>query len=274
MIVAFWSNCRGRAVTSDLACISVLSTMSRPFGRTILFENHRNYINLGNTFFNPIIDNVVLETANYTVESNLSRVMRSYELGEFPSYDRFFSFTKDFLGKQLFYLSGEGSESSDILEYRINKDCVKLLDCLEHYSEVVMIDTAGSSLESTRKILNRADIVVVNLSQNDAMLSQYFRNYSLIQKKAFYLLGNYDRESVLTKSQIADKYNIPRDNIGVIPHNAGFLDAISKGRLIPFLIKNYKCHRDDEYYYFMKSAKEATELLNRYIWLKGNERLK
>ena len=41
MKIAFWSNVRGHSgVTSNLACISVLSALSCPNERTIVFEKH------------------------------------------------------------------------------------------------------------------------------------------------------------------------------------------------------------------------------------------
>jgi len=54
MKIAFWSNVRGHSgVTSNLACISVLSALSCPNERTIVFENHKNIVNLGSTYYHP-----------------------------------------------------------------------------------------------------------------------------------------------------------------------------------------------------------------------------
>ena len=54
MKIAFWSNARGHSgVTSNLACISVLSALSCPNERTIVFENHKNIVNLGSTYYHP-----------------------------------------------------------------------------------------------------------------------------------------------------------------------------------------------------------------------------
>ena len=64
MKVAFWSNGRGRScVTSNLACVSVLSVLNCPKERTIVFENHKNIVNLGSTLFHQTSDDGIREPA-------------------------------------------------------------------------------------------------------------------------------------------------------------------------------------------------------------------
>ncbi|MCH5266353.1 MAG: hypothetical protein J1F02_10670 [Lachnospiraceae bacterium] len=261
MKVAFWSNARGKScVTSNLACISVLWALSRPTERTILFENHQNIINLGSTFFSHNSENVVREANGYTVETGLGRIMKSVERGEGLSEENLYGSAKDFLGKRLFYIPTDEGKNPDVLEYQLDRDCVPAMKYLERYSDMVLVDTSAAPLASSRKILQQADMVVVNLNQNQQMLSHFFRNYSSIRKKAFYLVGNYDAQSELSKGAIMRAYQIPGSRIGTIPHNVQFSDAVSDGMIIPFLLKNYSCERRSENFYFMAAAREAVEL--------------
>ena len=206
MKIAFWSNVRGHSgVTSNLACISVLSALSCPNERTIVFENHKNIVNLGSTYYHPQSAGCVREPMYYQTASGLEKVLQLVEKGEELSEENLYGLTKDYLGKRLFYLPSE----------------------------------PAAPLASSRKILQQADLVVVNLNQNLPLLSHFFRNYSSIQEKAFYLIGNYDGKSELTKSAIMKQFHIPGAKIGTIPHDTGFSDAMSRGQLIPFLLKNY-----------------------------------
>lgn len=270
MKVAFWSNVRGKScVTSNLACMSVLSALSCPGRRTIVFENHQNIINLGNTYFSPYSDNTVHESTNYSVNTGLEKIFQFVEQGELLPEDRFFCYTKDFFGKQLLYLSSESIHNADVLEYQMSKECCRTLDYLEKYSDMVFVDTSAAPLVSSRKILQEADIVVVNLVQNPSTLSHFFRNYSDIRKKAFYIIGNYEEERALNKHAIMQEYGIMENRIGTILHNRDFADALSSGQLIPFLSKNYCCAPDDENYPFIAAAKEAEQLFCHHIWNKG-----
>lgn len=266
--VAFWSNARGKScVTSNLACISVLSTLRCPGRRTIVFENHQNIINLGSTWFSPrSSDYVVNENTEYTIDTGLGKILQLVEKGEKPAEEDFFRYARDFLGKQLFYLPTESIRNADVLEYRISRDCERTLHFLEQYGELVLVDTSAAPLDSSRRILQEADLVVVNLSQNRQMMSHFFRNYSDIRKKAFYLIGNYDAQSELNKHYIMKKYNIKGSRIGIIPHNTRFADAVSDGKLIPFLLKNYQSRPGDEEYSFIAAVKETEQLFQNQLY--------
>lgn len=266
MKVAFWSNVRGKScVTSNLACISVLSALRCPGRRTIVFENHQNIINLGNTYFSPYSDNTVNEHSNYSVITGLEKIFQFVKQGEVLPEDSFFRYTKDFLGRQLFYLPTESIHNADILEYQMSKECRRTLDYLERYGDMVFVDTTAAPLASSRKILQEADIVVVNLVQNPSMLSHFFRNYSDVRKKAFYLIGNYEEERTLNKRAIMQEYGIMENQIGTVLHHSGFADALSNGQLIPFLLRNYYCGQGDENYSFIAAAKEAEQLFYNQI---------
>lgn len=266
MKVAFWSNARGKScVTSNLACISVLSTLRSPEERTIVFENHQNVINLGSTFSNQNSENVVKEPGGYTVDIGLGRILTMIERGEDFLTGNLYAFMKDFLGKRLFYIPMEDDRNPDYMEYQLDRMCVRTLNYLENYGDTVFVDTSSAPLSSSRKILQQADMVVVNLSQNRQILSHFFRNYSSIKEKAFYLIGNYDEHSELTKGAIIRRYGIPGSKVATIPHNVRFSDAVSDGRLIPFLLKNYECGRQDDNYAFMAAAREAVELFRNQL---------
>lgn len=265
MKVAFWSNGRGKScVTSNLACISVLSALDCPGERTIIFENHRNIINLGSTLFDYYSNNEIRENYQYHVERGLGKVLRMLEQGKHLTEEHLYCLTQDYLGKRLFYLPTD-NKSAEEIEYYMEREAVRAMICMEQLSDMVFVDTTSAPLASSRKILQQTDLVVVNLSQNQQLLDHFFRNYSSIQQRAFYLIGNYDINSQLTRGEIMKRYHIPGSQLGVIPHNAGFSDAISNGRLIPFMLKNYQCSQDSANYEFIVAVKEAAELFRYQI---------
>lgn len=166
MKIAFWSNARGHSgVTSNLACISVLSALSCPNERTIVFENHKNIVNLGSTYYHPQSAGCVREPMYYQTTSGLEKVLQLVEKGEELSEENLYGLTKDYLGKRLFYLPSEPVKSSDYLEYYLEREAVRTMECLERLSDMVMVDTSAAQLASSRKILQQADLVVVNLNR-------------------------------------------------------------------------------------------------------------
>lgn len=91
----------------------------------------------------------------------------------------------------------------------------------------------------------------------------YFPQLFGYKEKAFYLIGNYDAESELTRGAIIKEYHIPGSRLGIIPHNVQFADAVSAGELIPFLLRNYHCEEESCNYEFMASAREAALLFQK-----------
>lgn len=268
MKVAFWSNARGKScVTSNLACISILSILSSDSldKRTIIFENHQNMINLGNVLISPNSKNEVRENNHYCVEQGLSQVLCHIENGRKMTGKEIFHYSEQYLGKQLFYFPSAGVRNAELLEYQLERECVQAMQYLERYSSRVFIDTASTALASSRKILQQADVIVVNLSQNQWTLEHFFGNYSSIQKKAFYVIGNYDADASLTRGKIIQKYGIPGKKIAVIPHCAQFSDALSEGMTIPFLLGNYYCGEENPNYCFIQEAKEAVQLFENHL---------
>ena len=113
--------------------------------------------------------------------------------------------------------------------------------------------------------MEEADLVVVNLFQNEAALSHFFSNYSNIRKKAFYLIGNYEGDSCMTRGEILKRYRIPGSHLGVIPRNAGFCDAVSGGNLIPFFLRLYRGEGKKEDRVFWEQITEAYRLLSNVM---------
>lgn len=271
MKIAFWSNVRGKScVTSNLACMSVLSALDCPDRRTIVFENHQNILNLGSIYYRPY-SNTVSEKTNYNVKTGLEKIFQIVEQGGMFPQEMFYHFARDFLNRQLFYFSTESIPSAEMLEYHLSQKCKNTLHFLEQYGDLVFVDTKAASLMSSRKILQEADIVVVNLIQNESILSHFFKNFTEIQKKAFYIIGNYEENRSLNQGVIMEKYHIPQNQIGMIPHCCEYADALSNGCLIPFLSENYGCGIQNHNYPFIAAAQRTKQLLIEQIAEKRKE---
>lgn len=262
MKIAFWSNSPGKSgVTGNLSCISILSAIYQP-SEMVLFENHANINNLGSTLLNENSYNLLQEKNSYFVENGLGRILSYCDVGNEVDSEMVHHTCLSVFNEMVFYLP-TGGMNRDLMEYRLKRQVREVMELLEHFCSTVCIDISSSSLESSRKILKEADLIVVNLCQNNQLLSHFFRNFSEIQKKAFYVIGNYDAESIIKKSDIVKRFNLPADRIGTIPYNRRFADALTKGDVVPFLLKNYSCGTDNVNHDFICASRETVCLLEQ-----------
>lgn len=262
MKIAFWSNSPGKSgVTGNLACISILSAIVQP-SRMVLFENHLNITNLGNMFLNQNSYDKLREENLYFVENGLGRVLSYCDCKETINSGMVLRSCLSVFDQRVFYLP-TGGMNRDLLEFRLNRYAEDVLNILEKICGTVYIDLSSSSLASSRRILKEADLVVVNLSQNYQQLSHFFRNYSDIKEKAFYVIGNYDSDSVIRKSDIVRRYGLEANRVGTIPYNRRFADALTRGNVVTFLLKNHDCQRENVNYEFVTAAKETVFLFEQ-----------
>ncbi len=262
MKIAFWSNSPGKSgVTGNLTCISIVSAMYQE-SQMVLFENHSNINNLGSTFLNQNSYDRLQEKSLYFVENGLGRVLSYCDRKDLVNAGMIYRTCFSIFNQRVFYLP-IGGMNPDLLEYRLKNHAGEVMNLLEQFYNTVCIDLSSSSLESSREILKEADLIVVNLSQNHQQLSHFFRNYSQIREKAFYVIGNYDSQSVITKSDIVKRYELPGSMVGTIPYNRRFADALTKGRVIPFLLRQYSCGKENVNYDFMSAVKETVCLLEQ-----------
>lgn len=262
MKIAFWSNSPGKAgVTGNLSCISIVSAMYHT-SEMVLFENHVNINNLGSTFLNSNSYDRLQEKNSYFVENGLGRVLSYCDMGDIVNAGMVYRTCLSVFDQRVFYLP-TGGINRDLMEYRLKRHAGEVLGMLEGVYPTVCVDLSSSHLESSREILKEADLVVVNLCQNNQQLSHFFRNFSEIQKKAFYVIGNYDPRSEITKKDIVKRFELPGFMVGTIPYNRRFADALTKGNVIPFLLRNYSCGKENVNYEFISAVKETVCLLER-----------
>lgn len=264
MKIAFWSNIRGRGVTSNLACIGILSAMSGR--RLVLLENHLSFHNLENILKAPAKNDYFREEYHYS-QIGLGPLIRQMHSG-YTYEKKLSSYGLTFLEEALLYLPQSASMNQELFDYEFNQVMKPMLRRLEDEMGVVCIDTVWGKLLNSKKILEEADLIVVSLNQDPAVLDDFFQNYESLVGKCVFLFGRYEKDSIYNLKTIIRKYPINKNKIGVIPYNVFFADAMREGRLVSFLSTNGQCGKKDEMYDFMEYTREATEMVWSYVDLK------
>ncbi len=238
MVLAFWSNYPGRSgVTTNLSSLGVIKSYWDEDSKVLLMENHRNVVELGHIF-----------SPNHNYETGRDSLYEKNGWSDFlnrGSSPYLYSF--QLISNKLFYMP-MGNHNPDLVELQLLESAEHLLELFSHYFSDIWIDLSATNRVSTRKILDLADCVVVNLSQNLQQIDDFFRNYSNVKNKAFYILGNYEKDSCITEEWLRNQFRIPEEQMGVICHNRALADACGKGRLLPFLYEGYAKEKKNEHY--------------------------
>lgn len=259
--IAFWSNVHGKSgVTSNLACISVMSVLMKK-RRHILFENHFNLNNLERMLNESLMKEVIKEYDLY-YRIGMEQLIRQLHSG-YQLETAIKSSSLTFMDDCIYYLPQNYFMNQEIFDYELNTVLPAMFQLMDKTGYDIYIDTEVNKNLTSKVILEEADMVVVNLTQNPYILEDFFSNYGTITKKAVYLIGNYNSESKYNSKYIQKKYQIEKNKIAVIPYNVHFQDAMTDGRLIGFLNQIFKCNRKSENYYFMNEVKKAVTMIEK-----------
>lgn len=261
MKIAFWSNVGGKnGVTSNLVAISVILAMEKKL-RSLLYENHCHVSSIEKALCIKETEPYVRENEHYFYQHRGMDTLIKEMHASMYYQDMIEKASHSILNKCIYYIPQSNHVHEELFEHEFYQVIDPFLEQTESFSQVSFIDTAGSNNLSTKVILGKADLVVVNLSQEPCIIDHFFENYSSLIPKSIILIGGYNPNSTFNITSIRRKYHIPRDCIGVIPYNIGYKDAMGQGEVISFLSHNFQCGTQDENYHFMKELKKAAELI-------------
>lgn len=270
MQIAFFGNTRGKSgITSNMAAVSTFLALEMKI-KSVLFENHVNLNNIENGFLENSYEDFVMETPFYYHHIGIDQVMKRIDSG-IQMQEMIKDAAIEPVAETLFYIPQSNTGNKEVFEYELNRILEVLLKELNKFAQMVFVDTAVSDNLTTKVILEKADLIIMNLCQDPFVLADCFRRFGSIRQKCVYLLGNYDRYSRYTMKYVMRSFGVPKERIAVIPYNTEFKDALSLGKLVSFLSRNSICGKKDENYYFMRELKHACLMIQRQAEIKCRE---
>lgn len=97
---------------------------------------------------------------------------------------------------------------------------------------------SGFNQKITERIIDKADLVVVNLSQNMNLMSHLeMTKKRLKDKNVVYCVGAFDARAKTTLSKIASDYELPKQKLGAIPYNVKYMDALNKQNVMDYILR-------------------------------------
>jgi hypothetical protein len=269
--IAFWSNVRQESgVTTNLACMAALSAIAG-MGQSIMLENHYNLNNLGRCFLPEKEIKAFRENGSYYSKYGMEYLMkRLYSDGNGEQLIRQASIP--LLYSTMYYLPQSYIFNREIFNYEMKMVQEKLFQCLDAFSDIAYIDTESNQNMTTKSILHCADMIVVNLTQEERKLNDLFENYGGIREKSVFLVGKYEIKRHFSCNDLCKKYQIPKSKIGKIPYSMELLEAIQEGHVLQFLNRNYFRSSSPENEYLLRELRRSAYMIrSNYMDIKRKQ---
>ncbi len=120
----------------------------------------------------------------------------------------------------------------------------------------------GAGLDSRKRhILWRADLVVVNLRQEEAQVKRFFLEHAHIARNVLLLLGGYQEEARVNCRYLERMYRVEPDRTAGIPHSNAFCRALVMQKSGEFIQREYKNPTSFQNEVFIRALWESTALL-------------
>lgn len=262
--IAFWSNLRGQCgVTTNLACMAAMSAISG-IGKCILLENHYNLNSLGNILLPPERVAILKEKGQYYNKYGIEYLLKRLYTGE-SGEALIHKASVPLLYSSILYLPQSYIVNREVFNYEFELVRSELFRCLEEVSELVYIDTEANRNISSNAILQEADLIVVNLYQDQFVWREFFDNYPSIRDKCIFLIGKYQPDWKYNLIRIRREFQIPRNRIGAIPYNMELQSAMNEGRTLQFLNRNYLKTSQPDNEILMKELKPSAGMLRENV---------
>jgi hypothetical protein len=165
-------------------------------------------------------------------------------------------------------LPGTIKENRQMFEAELLVSMPSILNSINQYYDLVFMDLVPGANELSGRMMEEADVIAVNLTQDKNIMDDYFSRYHLPEEKTFYLIGKYNENSRYNLTNLVRTYHCLNHKTAVIPYNTEVMDAVIDGKLINLIRKDLVNGKGDENHYFIKKAKQAVgEILRN--WLKA-----
>lgn len=258
MIVGFWSNVKGQSgTTSNLLASSIMLAMESVnccILESTFVDNNLSFDIVGEKppKSNTIFDDIGIDS--------LLRLVKSGQVDK----ESLNSCTISLLNKKFNYIPATTKTNKELFYKDLMENVEQLLGELDKIYDIVLIDIGaglGDSIHGfsnvSLQILELCDYVIVNISQNLNVVNQLFLKYSLPWDKVLFVVGMYDKESIIKDQYLIKKYKpyISKNNLFVVPYNTGFKDSMLTSDAVKYISKNRNNVKNskDNTQYFMNS---------------------
>lgn len=236
MKIVFWSEKEQAGTTFNMAAIACAAAMLYPVSVAVLaggYEDEdleKQFQFSENTKDIWQQQSLTAEESNYYVAAGLDLLLRKSEVTELTD-DYMKQNMKQVIPERLYCLP---SGKKQYGKWWDKEELFHKMELIEQQVEkcfdVVFIDCGCRKDDFSVKMLEDADVCVMNMPQEEETIGEYYRKRMRFQGKVFFLIGNYFEESVYSRENLERIYRIDEKSIGAIPYNVHLQAAGMSGK--------------------------------------------
>ncbi len=267
MNIVFWSNSSGRSATSgNMLAVSVMSSVFYSI-KTLLLQMDRESRALDDVFEGRKEESLVNDEFSFYNKKGFDQVLENTRLS-ILNEAIIESNIINIKHTNIHYMPISKKSHEGIDEEEKINIVSKIADQLNTMDKINFWDIENGNDNISKKMLQKADVVVVNRAQEIILNDKTIEDEEILKKSVF-LIGRYDNTSKVNVNVIRKKYGISKENIATIPYSIGFHDAIYEGKVVPFLMKNIFSKKQDDNFEFINGVYNATNLVLRKAGIDG-----
>jgi len=256
MQIAFWSPVHGQtATTSNTVALSVMTALDYRY-KTMVTHTHFDKNNLEAS----LLDKSFLKGDLFDLtDTGIDALSRFCKLNKIDP-EMVNNYATTLVKNRLDLLIGTLSTHRELYMQNITDVIDQIITSVKECYEFAMIDVSSGMGGLTKRIIDKSDLVVINLCQSYHVLDEYFENYEkdFKEKNRIYLVSRYDENSRLNIKAIKKVYGV-KAIILPIYYSIEFSDAMSIGKSIEFFLKERNCSEQDINYKFIQSIRGTVE---------------
>lgn len=257
--IVFWSPIHGQSGTTSNTLVTAFVAGMDYKKKILLTHTHFKYNNLEAPLVGSNSDNIA--SKDYFCDVGIDMLSRYFKAAQID-YETLENCCISLTNTNVLLLPGTTKTNKESFDYEMDTIYRNLFRKLETLYGIVFIDVCSGENWLSQKLMEEADLIIINLCQNHSVIDLYLRCFNdKNHEKLFYLFGNYDSNSKYNISNLRRKYHnvFHSKNSGVIPYNTAFLDAQSDGKAVEFIRKCLNVGKGDENYYFIMEVRRTTQ---------------
>ena len=146
-----------------------------------------------------------------------------------------------------------------------NKVIDRFIDELNSRYEVVFVDLKRINTMTTHHIIERSDIVFVNVPQDEISINRILDDNLIERDKLCFILSRYKQTSKMDFEEIVSDYDIDNERISYIPYYESLIRICKNGNLSSFLIKNFWSTRGEKSFELVSQLRKLTNFIKSRI---------
>jgi hypothetical protein len=146
-------------------------------------------------------------------------------------------------------LPGTDIKNRETFDRDIGSNVIRMIRKADALTDIILIDANSGDDELSFRLMEIADLVVINLTQRRHVLEKYIADYSgcFKDKNVFFLFGDYDDNSICNISNCRTRFKkyIKKHNSGVIPYCTEYMDAQNESDILSFMRNGFRIKQVD-----------------------------